>query len=286
MQRLLDSVRIGGREYRVIEDVETGAARVQSSRNVVEFSNRQAALQLVARLYRQYALDIPNATPGALVSLPMGDGNMKTVTVMTVSQNDLQVVDKETGEQYKIPRTKGDPTIMAPNSSGSEPETQDYSGVVEQGPGYGTTVGRRVVRTDLRAETRRAPSKNNRAAARPTFALSSRHAAGEPDVGNGMESNQGKRRLSRHEIVNEAETLIRNAFAAGQKIGLQELVSFMVDQYANTQDELYQGAEMAYQKVEWEGDEDESGGMGADGPESIEDLADEAESDEFEQVSV
>lgn len=284
MQRLVDSVRVGGREYRVIEDTETGHTRVQSARNVVEFPNRQAAFQCVAKLYRQYALDIPNATPGAVVSLPMGDGNMKTVTVMTVSNNDLQVVDKETGEQYRIPRTKGDPTIMAPNQSGSEPATQDSSGVVEQGPGYGTTVGRRVVRTGSRAETRRAPLKNNRAAARPKLALSSRYAAGEPDVGAPMESDQGKRRLTRHEIVVEAETLIRNALAGGSKIGLQELVSFMVEQYANTQDELYQGAEMAYQKVEWEGDEDEQGMQ--DSPQSIEDLADEAETDEFEQVSV
>jgi hypothetical protein len=71
---------------------------------------------------------------------------------------------------------------------------------------------------------------------------------GEPDAPPAT----AKRRLSRHEIVDEAETLIRNSLAAGMSIGLDDIVDHMSNYYANSRDELFSGAELAWSKVEWE----------------------------------
>lgn len=69
----------------------------------------------------------------------------------------------------------------------------------------------------------------------------------QPQTGGG----QG-RPLSRHEIITEAEILIRNALFKGIRIGTWDLVEYMKQQYGNPPEELYEGATKAWEKVQWE----------------------------------
>ena len=69
----------------------------------------------------------------------------------------------------------------------------------------------------------------------------------QPQAGGG----QG-RPLSRHEIITEAEILIRNALFKGIRIGTWDLVQYMKQQYGNPPEELYEGATKAWEKVQWE----------------------------------
>lgn len=62
----------------------------------------------------------------------------------------------------------------------------------------------------------------------------------------------GKRQLTPHEIIEEAENLIRNALVKGVRIGADELQEYMSQQYNNTTNELLQGIAIAWQKVEYE----------------------------------
>lgn len=241
MERLIDRVRVRGRDYRIIEDLETGATKVASAKSVTELPNRQAAYQLVGQLFRRLAIDFGQAAPGAEITLPMADGSTKSVTVMMVTNTDITVIDKDTGEQMTIPKTTGPAVQQQPG------EQQSGTGVVVQGPGYGTTQGKRLALSNVQADTG-AP-------------------APDPNIGG------TGRRLTRHEIVEEAETLIRNALAKGTKIGLEELTAFMAQQYSNARDELYAGAKMAWDKVQWEGSE---GGTG--GPPTLEEVAEPAQS--------
>lgn len=239
MERLADRVRIGGREYRIIEDLETGAIRIVSAAGSQALPDRTVAYQLISKLYRSVTADYKDAIPGADIVLPMADGTTKTVTVMTVTNADITVVDKETGEQMTLPKTKGQPTVSQP----APVQQSQTPGVVMQGPGYGTTQGRKTL-------------------------FLSRRMAGAGDPKPDASATSTGRKLSRHEIVQEAETLIRNAMAKGAKIGLEELTNYLAEQYSNQRDELYAGAKMAWDKVQWEGDE-----PGAGGPPSLEDIA-------------
>lgn len=67
-----------------------------------------------------------------------------------------------------------------------------------------------------------------------------------------QETTNDKRPLSRHEIVEEAETLIRNALYKGIKVGAWDLVNYMQQYYSNDPDELYEGADFAWKKVQYE----------------------------------
>lgn len=60
------------------------------------------------------------------------------------------------------------------------------------------------------------------------------------------------RALSRHEIITEAEILIRNALHKGIRIGTWDLVEYMQQNYSNPPEELYEGATKAWEKVQWE----------------------------------
>jgi len=60
------------------------------------------------------------------------------------------------------------------------------------------------------------------------------------------------RPLSRHEIITEAEMLIRNALYKGIRIGVWDLVEYMRQNYSNPPEELYEGATKAWEKVQWE----------------------------------
>jgi len=101
----------------------------------------------------------------------------------------------------------------------------------------------------------------------------------------------GGRPLSRHEIITEAEILIRNALFKGIKIGTMDLVKYMQGQYGNAPEELYEGATKAWEKVQWEEQEqfeqakgpgpqqkEQQPGPGAEpeeSPVSLEDIAEE-----------
>lgn len=63
-----------------------------------------------------------------------------------------------------------------------------------------------------------------------------------------------KRTLTPHEIIEEAESLIRNALAKGVKIGAEDLEDYMQQQYNNTPQELLQGIALAWEKVQYEND--------------------------------
>lgn len=69
---------------------------------------------------------------------------------------------------------------------------------------------------------------------------------------NPAAGNQMGRLLTKHEIVEEAETLIRNALWKGVKIGVNDLVKFMQQEYSNAPEELYAGCTLAWEKVEYE----------------------------------
>lgn len=81
---------------------------------------------------------------------------------------------------------------------------------------------------------------------------------GQSDVGTG-------RVLSRHELIQEAETLIRNALHQGVKIGVYDLAKYMSDQYGNSPEEVLQAAQYAWKKVQFE-DEDAPTGLGSPQP--------------------
>lgn len=61
-----------------------------------------------------------------------------------------------------------------------------------------------------------------------------------------------KRQLTPHEIIEEAESLIRNALVKGVKIGADELQQYMSSYYNNGMEELMQGIALAWQKVQYE----------------------------------
>jgi hypothetical protein len=61
-----------------------------------------------------------------------------------------------------------------------------------------------------------------------------------------------KRQLTPHEIIEEAESLIRNALVKGVKIGADELSEYMSSYYSNGVQELMQGIALAWQKVQYE----------------------------------
>ena len=76
-----------------------------------------------------------------------------------------------------------------------------------------------------------------------------------------------KRELTPHEIIDEAESLIRNSLAKGVRIGVNELQDYMQQQYDNLPDELLKGIALAWQKVEYEeAHENEAPQLGAQGP--------------------
>lgn len=76
------------------------------------------------------------------------------------------------------------------------------------------------------------------------FAEEGEHAqSGGPDA---------KRKLTPHEIIEEAESLIRNALVKGVRIGGSELVEYMTQYYANNPGELMEGVTLAWQKVQYE----------------------------------
>lgn len=61
-----------------------------------------------------------------------------------------------------------------------------------------------------------------------------------------------KRKLTPHEIIEEAESLIRNGLVKGIKIGADELQEYMGQYYNNGIEELMQGIALAWQKVQYE----------------------------------
>jgi hypothetical protein len=61
-----------------------------------------------------------------------------------------------------------------------------------------------------------------------------------------------KRKLTPHEIIEEAESLIRNALVKGVKIGAADLQEYMSQYYNNNPNELMQGIALAWQKVQYE----------------------------------
>lgn len=61
-----------------------------------------------------------------------------------------------------------------------------------------------------------------------------------------------KRRLTPHEIVDEAETLIRNALVRGIKIGTLDILENMAKYYDNNAKELADGIAIAWKKVQYE----------------------------------
>jgi hypothetical protein len=94
--------------------------------------------------------------------------------------------------------------------------------------------------------------------------------AEEPDEHNPTNKTDpnAKRKLTPHEIIEEAESLIRNALVKGVKIGAAELSDYMTTYYNNPPDELMQGIALAWQKVQYEeqmespGDQNAPGGEG------------------------
>lgn len=61
-----------------------------------------------------------------------------------------------------------------------------------------------------------------------------------------------KRRLTPHEIIDEAETLIRNALVRGIKIGSLDLLEHMLGYYDNEPKDLLEGISLAWKKVQYE----------------------------------
>jgi hypothetical protein len=85
--------------------------------------------------------------------------------------------------------------------------------------------------------------------------------AEEPESQPSTQDPNAKRRLTPHEIIEEAESLIRNALVKGVKIGAAELSDYMTTYYNNPPDELMQGITLAWQKVQYE-EKMEGGGQG------------------------
>lgn len=74
----------------------------------------------------------------------------------------------------------------------------------------------------------------------------------EPEAQPRTQDPNAKRKLTPHEIIEEAESLIRNALVKGVKIGAAELNDYMVQYYNNAPEELMQGITLAWQKVQYE----------------------------------
>ena len=86
---------------------------------------------------------------------------------------------------------------------------------------------------------------------------------GQSPVGNG-------RVLTRHELIDEAETLIRNAlWETGHPIGTYELTQYMSDQYGNSPEEIMQAIEQAYEKIHFEDSDTNGPNVGQGGPQDM-----------------
>jgi ribosomal protein S27AE len=93
--------------------------------------------------------------------------------------------------------------------------------------------------------------------------------AEDPETQPRSQDPNAKRKLTPHEIIEEAESLIRNGLVKGVKMGAQELTEYMVTYYNNHPEELLQGIALAWQKVQYEehmeggeGDPNAPGGEG------------------------
>jgi hypothetical protein len=76
--------------------------------------------------------------------------------------------------------------------------------------------------------------------------------AEEPEGQQSTGDPNAKRKLTPHEIIEEAESLIRTALVKGVRIGAAELSEYMTQYYQNSPDELMQGIALAWQKVQYE----------------------------------
>jgi hypothetical protein len=76
--------------------------------------------------------------------------------------------------------------------------------------------------------------------------------AEDPETQPPSQDPNAKRKLTPHEIVDEAESLIRNGLVKGVKMGVQELTEYMITYYNNAAQELIQGITLAWQKVQYE----------------------------------
>ena len=104
----------------------------------------------------------------------------------------------------------------------------------------------------------------------------------EPEAQPRTQDPNAKRKLTPHEIIEEAESLIRNALVKGVTIGAAELQEYMTSYYNNNPDELMKGITLAWQKVQYEESMEGGGGdpnapnaegMGPQGPVSPEQAA-------------
>lgn len=321
MRYVIDKVALNGDELVVFGDTTHSKVEVWSSRVGLEFPSRIAAFQYLAEGFRAQA-DLRNVQPGQQVTLPMANGESKTVNVVMNDQDNMTVLDLNTGAQMLIPHLQPGQQPLVQNNpnqntddSGQPEDPEQGDGLDDEGnikPGTGIVMSKRHLRSRRQALSKKAdfphrspqnckhdnsylqrkdPSDAEKEcpqcgmvyAAERKIALSKKAApmddpgqltpnstppstteldgpeyapAGDvsaPDPSSGTSNN---RPLSRHEIIQEAEILIRNALFKGVKIGVYDLVEYMKQQYGNSPDELYEGASKAWEKVIWE-EEDE-----------------------------
>lgn len=82
--------------------------------------------------------------------------------------------------------------------------------------------------------------------------LADNEKAEEPTEEGIAESFKEKRHLTPHEIIDEAENLIRNALVRGVRLGATEIAEYMEEYYDNKRQELLDGIALAWKKVLYE----------------------------------
>jgi len=85
------------------------------------------------------------------------------------------------------------------------------------------------------------------------YVITAENEEAEEPVEEGMgEMIKEKRHLTPHEVIDEAENLIRNALVRGVRLGATEIAEYMEEHYDNKRQELLDGAALAWKKVLYE----------------------------------
>lgn len=259
MKFLRETVVRGKTEWRIIGHLHSPITEVVSKDSVRQFHSPKEAYAYVIRQVRRYADNLSQLQPGARVQLPMQTGSPRVMNVMTNGPDGVTLNDPATGQQMMIPHLNGQPQPLSPNSDGT-------SGTKLLSPGTGTVQARRKVafppppgppNPQQPGPGPQGPGPQGPPGAGPPGSSPNAGPPERPDLPNQnpkLTSGQG-RMLTRHEIIQESETLIRNALWRGVRIGVQDLVEYLTQQYSNRPEELREGAKQAWENVRFE-DED------------------------------
>lgn len=269
-----DTVVRNGYEWRIIGALGSPITEVVTIHGTRQFPNSRSAYAYVTRAVRRVADDLQQVQPGAVVQLPFQNSAPKPMKVMMNDPNGITLSDPSTGQQMVIPHLTGAPQVAQPaggTTNPTQPAVQSQ-GLSNISPGTGLKQSRRKVAfpPPPSGPAGGAPPSPGGAPAPGAPPAPAPEAPERPELPNQnpeLGSSEG-RMLTRHEIIQECETLIRNALWRGVRIGTKDLLEYLQQQYSNKPQELYEGAQKAWENVRYEDEElfNRAEGPGPDAP--------------------